>query len=344
MKAYVWEGPNQLHLRTDYPDPVCKADGAVVKVLSAGICSTDAHIVSGRLDCGKPPAVLGHEICGEIQEVGRDVVGFRTGDRVVVETSIGCGRCRHCHTGNKHLCRSFSEVGFPPVDGGYAQYVAVPAGCLRHIPPAMSDDQGGILEASICPFGAIYRQGMQLGSSVLVFGGGVAALSFLQAVRCYSPRKVIVAARKDGQLAWARQFGADVTINMCREDLDARVLEETDGEGADLSIDAAGAPATIEKAIALTAKGGRCILYGLPPDGADIAFPVKTVIFRQLTVSGGTNNELAWDPLIDLVASGRFNTADMVTHRFAFDELPEAMRLVEAHPQDLIKAVVHPWQ
>ena len=344
MKAYVWEGPNRLRLEADYPDPVCGAGDAVLKVLSAGICSTDAHIVSGRLDCGKPPAVLGHEICGEVLETGRDVVGFRAGDRVVVETSIGCGRCRPCHTGNKHLCREFREVGFPPVDGGYAQYVAVPAGCLRHIPSAVSNDQGGILEASICPFGAIYRQGMQMGSSVLVFGGGVAALSFIQAVRCHSPRKVIVAARKDWQLECARRFGADVTIDTSREDLDARVMEETDGEGVELSIDATGAPATIERMIGLTAKGGRCILYGLPPDGADIAFPVKTMIFRQITVSGGTNNELAWDPLIGLIASGRFNTADMVTHRFAFDELPEAMRLVEARPQGLSKAVVHPWE
>ena len=344
MKAYVWEGVGKLRLETDYPDPICHPGWVVIKVLSAGVCSTDVHIIDGRIDCGKPPAVLGHEICGEIAELGEGVTTSAIGDRVVVETSIGCGHCRACHTGNKHLCRDFTEVGFPPVNGGYAQYVSVPAGCVRRIPDAMSNDQGGILEASLCPFGAIYRNGMQLGETVLVQGVGVAGLSFIQAVKCHSARKVIAAARNPHRLADAKRFGADVIINTKEEDLRKRVMEETDGEGAQLSIDAAGAAATIEAAVELTAKGGRCLLYGIPADDAKIAFPVKTMIFRQISVSGSTNNELAWDPLIDLVAKGKFNNADMVTHRFAFDGLPDAIQLVRERKEGLIKAVVHPWE
>ena len=341
MKAWVWKGVNDIVLDRGYPDPVAKPGWVVIKVLSAGVCSTDVGIVTGKFDAGSPPAVLGHEICGEVVALGDGVTAAKTGERVVVETSVACGWCPKCRSGNKHLCMQAGEIGFPPFDGGYAEYVAVPQGCVRRIPETMTNEEGAILEASICPFGAIYRHGMQLDETVLVQGAGVAGLSFIQAAKCHSAKKIIAAARNPLSLAVAKKFGADVVINAKTEDLRARVLEETGGEGVDLSIDAAGAAPTIAAAVDLTAKGGRCLLYGIPPDDAQIAFPVKTMIFRQITVTGGTNNELAWVPLIDLIAAGKFNNADMVTHRFGFEELPAALDAVAKRENGLIKAVLN---
>ena len=341
MKAWVWKGVNEIVLDGNYPDPVAKPGWVVIKVLSAGVCSTDVGIVTGKFDAGRPPAVLGHEICGEIVSLGDGVTAAKTGERVVVETSVACGFCPKCRSGNKHLCMQAGEIGFPPYDGGYAEYVAVPQGCVRRIPDSMTNEQGAILEASICPFGAIYRQGMQLNETVLVQGVGVAGLSFIQAAKCHSAKKIIAAARNPVSLAAAKRFGADVVVSTKTEDLRARVMEETGGEGVDLSIDAAGAAATIDAAVELTAKGGKCLLYGIPADDADIKFPVKTMIFRQITVTGGTNNELAWVPLIDLIAAGKFNNADMVTHRFGFDELPAALDAVARRENGLIKAVLN---
>ena len=340
MKAWVWKGANRIELETDYPDPVVKPGWVVLSVRSAGVCSTDVAIISGKFDAGSPPAVLGHEICGEVVEIGADVTATKVGERVVVETSVACGYCPKCRSGNKHLCKNAGEIGFPPFDGGYAEYVAVPQGCVRRMPEAMTDDQGAILEASICPFGRICRTGLKIGSTVLVQGVGVAGLSFIQAVRLQGAQKVIVAARNPHRLEQAKRFGADVAVNVREEDLVARVLEETGGEGVDLSVDAAGAPSTIDMAVRACTKGGRVLLYGIPPDDAPVPFPVKDMIFRQITVDGGTNNELAWTPLMDLVAAGRFNIADMVTHRFAFSEMPAAVELVGRHPDDLIKAVL----
>ena len=341
MKAWVWKGANRIELETGYPDPVAKPGWVVLKVRSAGVCSTDVAIIAGKFDAGRPPAVLGHEICGEVVEVGSDVTATKIGERVVVETSVACGFCPKCRSGNKHLCKDAGEIGFPPFDGGYAEYVAVPQGCVRRMPESMTDDQGAILEASICPFGRIYREGLKVGSTVLVQGAGVAGLAFIQSVRLQGARKVIVAARNPHRLEQAKRFGADVAVNVRKEDLVARVLEETGGEGVDLSIDAAGAASTLDMAVRACAKGGKVILYGIPPDDAPVPFPVKDMIFRQITVGGGTNNELAWAPLMELVAAGRFNIADMVTHSFGFQELPAAVDLVGRHPDDLIKAVLH---
>ena len=137
-----------------------------------------------------------------------------------------------------------------------------------------------------------------------------------------------------------RRFGADVVVNTKEQDLDAVVRAETGGRGVDLSIDAAGAAVTFANALRLCAAGGVVNLYGLPAAGTKIEIPTDDVIFRQLTIRGGTNNELAWVPLMELIAHGKFNNADMVTHRFGFEELPAAMELVDKNPDGLIKVAL----
>ena len=341
MKAWVWEGTDRLRMDDGYPDPKAKPGWVVLKVRAAGVCSTDVSIIRGRFGAWNPPGVLCHEICGEVVELGDGAKGVGVGDRVVVETSVGCGICVKCRTGNKHLCPEAGEIGFPPFDGGYAEYVAVPDNCCRKMPVAMTDEQGAILEASICPFGRIYRNPPQMGATVLVQGVGVAGLSFIQAVKCFGAKRVIAAGRNLSRLDDARRFGADVVVNVKERDLAEVVREETGGLGVDLSIDAAGAAATFDNAIRLCAAGGVVHLYGIPSAGEKMALPVDDVIFRQLTIRGGTNNELAWIPLMELIAGGKFNNADMVTHRFGFDELPKAIELVDKHPDGLIKAVLN---
>ncbi|MBQ7248280.1 MAG: alcohol dehydrogenase catalytic domain-containing protein [Lachnospiraceae bacterium] len=342
MKAAVWDGSDILKFDPDYPDPVCRDDWVVIKVMSAGICATDLHIMRGEF--GEPPLIMGHEICGIITDIGSRVESCGVGDRVVVETAVSCGHCRYCESGQKHLCSECHEVGFPPHNGGYAQYVTAPANCIHRIPDSMSWDEGGVLEAALCPFGLICRYGVKPGETVLIQGTGVAGLSFLQSVKALGAGKVIVAARNPYRLEQALRFGADTAINTKTENLYDRVMEETGGLGADLSIDSAGAPVTIEQAVKLAAPGGRCILYGLPDGDPDIHFPVKEIIMKQLTVMGGTNNQLAWDPLIELIAEGRFDVKSYVTGHCTLETVNEAVREVRAHPDHLIKTVIHPWE
>ncbi|MDD3214593.1 MAG: zinc-binding dehydrogenase, partial [Eubacteriales bacterium] len=223
-------------------------------------------------------------------------------------------------------------------------YVVVPENCIRVIPAAIGNDAGGILEAVACPAGAVYRVGLKPDDVVLIQGAGVAGLAFAQTAKAFGSRKVIVTVRNETRHAFAKRFGADVVIDTSKETLEQRVMEETEGRGADLSIDAAGAPATVEAAVRLARKGGSVILYGIPDDAAQIRFPVKEIILNQITLYGLTNNELVWDPLIDMVARGVVNVRDMVTHRFALRELDQAVELLKRHPADLIKAVVHPWE
>lgn len=340
MKAIVWENDGNLHLNENYPYPECKDDWVVIKVVSAGVCATDLAVICGEF--GPPPLIPGHEIAGVIDKVGSRVKSVKLGDRVVVETAVACGHCRECESGNKHLCRENSEIGFPPHNGGYAEYVTVPENCIKHIPDNVSFDEAGIIEAALCPFGIIYRYGMKPGSTVLVQGNGVAGLSFLQTAKCFAASKLIMSVRRESGIEMAKHFGADVVINIEKEDLTERIMEETNGLGVDVSIDATGSYSAIEKAVKVTRSGGQVILYGIPGDTAKMPeFPVREIILRQISVVGGNCNQLAWEPLLSLVASGRFNVRDMITNTFPLKEAKAALELAKNKPDGFIKSVLH---
>lgn len=338
MKAAVFTAIRKLEIR-DMPAPACPPGWARIKVLSAGVCSTDVHIVNGTFQHAQPPAILGHEIAGVVDAVGESVQAFRVGDRVTVETAVGCGLCMYCRTGNKHLCDEGGEIGFPPYQGGYAQYTIAPQTCLRRVPNTISFDEAGILEAVACPFGAVERLGMRAGEDVVIIGGGIAALAFLQSVTRHSPRRVILATRRPENLKIAYDMGATQVIGLT--DWVEYVREITHG-GATLTIDAAGAPGTGECAVACTRKQGRIVLYGIPKD--PISLSVEDIVLRQLSIYGVTNNELTWDTLLTQVESGAMRIAPFVTHVFALKEIAQAFDLVQKRPAGLIKAVIHPWE
>lgn len=340
MRAVVWDKDGKLHLDENHPYPVCKDDWVVIKVVSAGVCSTDLAIISGEF--GAPPLIPGHEIAGIVDKVGSRVKSVKPGDRAVVETAVSCGHCTACESGNKHLCKESGEIGFPPYNGGYAEYVTVPENCVKLIPDNVSFDEAGIIEAALCPFGIIYRYGMKPGSTVLIQGNGIAGLSFLQTAKCFAASKVIMSVRRESGITMAKHFGADVVVNTKTEDLTDRVMGETGGLGVDVSIDATGNSSAIEKSVRLTRSGGQVILYGIPGTDAEMPeFPVREIILRQLTVVGGNCNQLAWEPLLSLVSSGQFNIKDMITDAFPLEEAEKALELTKNRPDGFIKTVLH---
>ena len=343
MKAWLWKGNLDMEL-VETPVPSCRDGWVLIRVHSAGVCATDNHIYRGRFFNGPPPHILGHEMAGEVVELGKGVPSEWLGKRVTVETAVGCGICQHCRSGNKHLCDAGAEVGFPPYSGAYAEYTSAPYTCLHELPAQMPYDTAGILEAVACPVGAVQRLGMSLGETVLIQGAGVAGLSFLQAAKAFHAGKVIMSVRRDIKAQQARDFGADVIVDTRRENLLERVLEETNGKGVDLSIDAAGVAETVTNSISCCRKDGRVLLYGIPDAGKEIPFPVTDIIMKQLRLYGVTNNEWIWDPLLALAQQNVIRVGDMVTHTFPMEGLKDALNQIENREETLIKAVLHPWE
>ena len=159
MKAVVWYGERDVRYE-EVLEPQVKKGWVKLKVLTCGFCVTDYHIMAGKISLCDPPHILGHEICGKIIEVGQGVEREIIGKRVVVETYVGCDNCEYCKQGEKHLCDA-GEIGYPPYQGGEAEYVCVPRTCIHFLPDEITDNEAGIMEAVVCPFGAIMSSSMK---------------------------------------------------------------------------------------------------------------------------------------------------------------------------------------
>lgn len=342
MKAAVWVDYNKIELR-DVPVPELGPGEALVKVHSAGVCATDLEVITGRFRYGRPPHILGHEIAGEVAAVGSQVTTRQVGDRVVVETSIGCGTCRECRSGNRHLCPHMEEIGTAPHQGGYAQYMKAPAENLIPIPENVSYDEAGILESVVCPMGGLMTHGVKFGETVLVYGVGPAGIAFIQGAKAMGAGKVIAVARNRQRLERAKAFGADLVISSKEEDVLAKVMAYTDGRGADLVCEAAGSGATTRSAFDCVKRAGRVMLYGLPSEDQAREFSSLDIIMKQLEVYGILGNPHVWEPLLTLVSAGRIDLKHMVDATLPLDQLEQAFARMQDPVEKPIKIVVHPW-
>ena len=339
MKAALWDKIGHISI-IDTPKPQVDKDSAVVKVKAVGVCATDVHMISGNVTLAKPPHILGHEIAGVVEEVGENSRGFKKGDRIVIDTIVSCGHCLACKSGRRELCPDRQEIGYVPYNGGYAEYVKVPTQCLVHLPDSIPFKDAAILESIACPFGAILRIGIRLGSTVLVQGAGPAGIAFTQSAKISGAKKVIVSARGTQRLEFAKKFGADFVIDAANEDVTARVSELTDGMGCDYVIDAAGSVQSINTSFDTAKVGGDILFYGIPSADSKIEFPFMKMMMKQLRLHGVLEYCQGWDVLVGLVESGKINVHDMVTHTFRLDELSKAVDLYNSKDRSLIKAVI----
>jgi L-iditol 2-dehydrogenase len=342
MLAAVWTDYGKIELQ-DVPVPEIAVHEVLLKVQAAGVCATDLEVYTGQFKYGRPPHILGHEIAGEVVKAGPRAGQWKPGDRVVVETSIGCGTCKACQSGNRHLCSTMTEIGFSPHNGGYAQYVKAPGANLFRIPDNVGYDEAGIIESVVCPVGALMRLGVGLGETTAVYGVGPAGIAFIQGARAMGAGKIIAIARHEDRLKRARPFGAEVLINSAKEDVRQRILEETGGAGADLVCEAAGSEDTIAAAFGTVRRAGRIILYGIPPEDRRIPMPVISIITNQLEVYGTVGNPHVWEPLLQLVSAGRINLKDMVSRVLPLSRINEAFGMLRDRENKPIKIVVHPW-
>ena len=339
MKAAVWTGDNQIEIR-ELPIPEIGEEEALLKVRAAGVCVTDYHIISGKLKIGQPPNVQGHEICAEVVKTRSRRTDIKIGQRCVVATSLGCGHCEHCREGKEYLCNESGEIGYYPHHGGYAEYVRVPMSAIIPIPDAVSDDAGAILESAVCPTESLMRIGVPFAGKVLVTGAGPAALAFIASANAMFAAKVnciVIRYENKMTLIWK---GATDVINTSKEKPVKALERLTNGEKADVAIEATGAAKVISQMPEFTKKGGKIILYGIPGDEEKVELPIKKLICEEMTVYGAVGNTKAWAPIVKMIANGRLDLEKFVTHRFRLEEIDKAFDLYRNHDKSLIKAVI----
>jgi alcohol dehydrogenase len=319
MKALVYHGPGERGWDTIDDPTIVDPTDAIVRIDTSTICGTDLHILKGDVPETTPGTVLGHEAVGTVEEVGAGVTTLAPGDRVLISCVTSCGRCRFCKERRYGQCLGGGGWIFGHlINGLQAEYARVPFAdnSLYKVPAQLSDEQVLFL-ADILPtsFEVGVLNGMVApGDVVVIVGAGPIGLAGILAAKLYTPGRIVAVDMADSRLESAVRFGADTTINNGREDTVARVMELTDGLGADVAFEAVGVPETFELAADLVRPGGRVANIGV--HGRSVTLHLEKLWIRDVTITTGLVDTFSIPQLMRLIASGRLDPTLFATHRF----------------------------
>ncbi|NBU65563.1 MAG: alcohol dehydrogenase [Chloroflexia bacterium] len=307
--------------------PAVTPEHVIIEVAYAGICGTDLHIYHDEFRT-TPPVVMGHEIAGRIVEVGAGVTDISVGMRVTSETYYHtCQQCRHCRNGRPNLCLQRKSIG-SAVHGGFTRYVRVPATNIHQIPANVSDQAAALTEPLACVVNAIDLSRITPGDIAVIAGPGAIGMLTLQ-VLVAAGAQVIMLGTPAARLAIARQLGAAHTIDISTSDVAQHIDLITEGLGADIVLECAGAGAAAHQLLQLVRRGGRYTQIGL--FGKPIAWDMDQVCYKELIVTGSNASvPHAWDRALRLIASGQVNTHAIVSAIYPISAWHQAFAEFEA--------------
>ncbi len=314
----------------------------LVRVRASGICGSD---LMEWYRIKKAPLVLGHEITGEVVEVGEGVKNFSRGERVFVSHHVPCGHCRYCRGGHQSVCETLRTTHFDP--GGFAEYIRVPSinvelGTMR-LPDEMTFDEGSFIEPLGCVVRAQRFARLSAGQTVLVMGSGISGLLHIQLARARGAERIFATDISDFRLNAAVHFGADEAIRGS-EDVPARLRDLNDGRLADLVIVCTGAIPAIQQAGRSIDRGGTLLFFA--PTAAGVNVPIPLFDFWRDEIAVVTSYAASGDDLAEsaeLIRGRRVRVADMITHRLPLAETGKGFELT-ATGQDSIKVIIDPLQ
>jgi L-iditol 2-dehydrogenase len=342
MKAAVLHRPHDIRLET-WPMPrIIRPDQVLIRVTHVGVCGSDVHYYQdGRIGdmVVKSPLVLGHEFAGMVEKAGAAVKHLKKGDQVAVEPGVPCGTCEFCRTDRYNLCRDIVFCGSYPAQGCYLEYKVYNADYVCKLPAGITLAEGAMLEPLAVSLHAVNLAALRAAQTIVVLGAGSIGLTCLQILRMNRGHRIFVTDKLDYRLRLAKRFGADAVINVPKKDPVAEVLRLTNGRGADLVFEAAGADETQIHAQEMARPGGEVVLIGIPASDR-IAFKAGTVRRKELTIKYVRRMKGTYPQAIDLVARGLVNVKALVTHTFALKDIAKAFKLVERYGDGVVKVVI----
>jgi L-iditol 2-dehydrogenase len=333
MKAVVkyGKGKGLVEMR-EVPEPKIKEDEVLIEVKAVSVCGSDLHIYHDSHPYW-PPMILGHEFSGVIAEVGKEVKGWKVGDRIVTETRTGsCGVCYICQSGFPQGCEQKRAYGIG-INGAYTKYVAGPARLLHRLPENVPFEVGAVIEpTAICVTSILERSQLQAGESVIITGPGPIGLISLAIGKAAGVKIIGVTGRSvDEGLRFekAKELGADFTINVDQEDPVKKVLEMTDGLGVDILIETSGGGKAIYQAFEMVRRFGRVCAIGISGK-EEIPIPYDRGIFKALRYDFCFSSSwTAWEKAIALISKGLLPAQKFITHKLPLEKWEEAFHLLE---------------
>lgn len=340
MRQLVWWGTEEVKLReVPGPSSTIGEDEVFVEIKAVGICGTDIHILRGTLPGAYPPMVLGHEFSGQIVAVGSKVNRLQVGDRVTVDSVVGCGHCELCRQGRAQFCPQSSEFGINR-NGACQDYLVVPERNAHRIPPCISFEEAAILDIEV--WNAIRKCGIESRDRVLILGAGPIGLIACQLTRILGAAHITLSDPLTTRLEQAESLKlADAYLSIPPIPVNGTAPKRSSCSGSayDVVMDCAGTSSSTQCALEAAKPGGRLLLYGVHEEvmnGVDI----NQIVLKDLVVFGALSDRTGWDEVIELAASGTYNLKSLITHRFPLEEGSQGYDTVRRREPGLIKALL----
>jgi L-iditol 2-dehydrogenase len=325
----------------EMPAPQIGPGELLIRIEASGICGSDVMEWYRR---DKVPLVLGHEIAGEVVEVGQGVEQYKKGNRVSASHHVPCNTCRYCLKGHHTVCETLRQTHFDP--GGFAEYVRLPAINVDRgvylLPDEVSFEEATFIEPLACVFRSLRMARFQPGGTVLIMGCGIAGLLHVQLAKALGAGRIVATDIVESRLEAARKCGADVVLH-AKEDVPSRIREVNDGWLADLVLVCTGAKSAQLQGMESVERGGTMLFFAPTDPGITVTLSINDFFFRNditLTTSyaGSPGDHVE---ALELIRLGRLRVKEMITHRFGLADIGEAFRLV-AEARDSLKVIIEP--
>jgi threonine dehydrogenase-like Zn-dependent dehydrogenase len=324
----------------EMPEPGLKKDEVLIEVKACGICGSDLHLYEWDpfMRWVTLPRIIGHEVAGTVCQVGKEVKGFKPGDRIVADTWGGCGHCYFCRMGKFNHCLHQARLG-QHVDGGMAKYVAVSANSLYKVPEEVDFQEASVIEPLGVMLRAFERCDMKPGDDIAIMGPGPIGLLGVMLAKANGASVIIASGLKEDKdrLEYEKKFGA-ITVNVGEENLRDKVLDLTEGRGVDIVMDVSGGKGSLMEAANIAKRGGQIGLVGLGPE---FVFEPNILVDKELTVQGSFRRQPStWYRAIKLVASKVVDIKSIITHVLPVERAEEGFRVLKR--KEGIKAILVP--
>ncbi len=336
MKAAVLKGIENLEME-DISCPTPSPQEILIKVKACSICGTDIRVYHHGHKHMRFPRITGHELSGEIVEIGKRVEGHKLGEKVAIAPAIPCGRCHYCRRGMQSMCINLTAIGYH-YDGGFAEFMVVPEdavrnGCVNTIPSELSFEEAALAEPLACAINGQQLSHIDLGNTVVVVGAGPLGCIHLQLAKAKGASRTILVELSRERIDFAKKFAfPDIVINPSSENAIQRIKEETEGRGADRIIVSCPSGKAQEESLSMVAPRGIINFFGgLPLDNPFIKFNSNLIHYGEFYVVGthGSapyHNELA----LSLISQEKVRIRELVTHRLPLERLEEGLALAES--------------
>jgi (R,R)-butanediol dehydrogenase/meso-butanediol dehydrogenase/diacetyl reductase/L-iditol 2-dehydrogenase len=344
MKALLMEEYKKLKY-TDFPDPKIEdSRDLLVRIKAVAICGSDVHGFDGSTGRRKPPIVMGHEAAGEIVETGSAVRHFKKGDRITFDSTISCGSCYFCSTGQVNLCDNRMVLGVSCDDyrrhGCFAEYVVIPERIAVPLPEGLSYEEAACTEPVGVAAHAIRNTPLSMNDNVAVVGSGLIGNLVIQLLKVSVSGKIIALDTDPSRREVAKSFGADAVLDPADPELDKKIKELTGGRGVDRAIEAVGAAAPIKTAISMVRKGGSVTLVGNVSPSIDL--PLQAVVTKEIRLQGSCAIAGEYPIALDLMARKRIDVKPLISAKAPLSDGEIWMNKLYNREGNLLKVVLLP--